>query len=181
MARPSIGRGSLDPKKVSGELFSLTYGAFVAQILKDHENVDDVNKQLEKMGYNIGVRMVEDFLCRTQSGRCQDFRDTAEKVQLAFKLFLNISPTVTGWSSTSDEFSLVFDANPVAEFVELPDNCYNLRYANILAGAVRGALEMVHIEVACWFVQDTLKGDNVTEMRVKFIRKIEDSVPPGDD
>jgi hypothetical protein len=181
MARPSIGRGSLDPKKVSGELFSLTYGAFVAQILKDHENVDDVNKQLEKMGYNIGVRMVEDFLCRTQSGRCQDFRDTAEKVQLAFKLFLNISPTVTGWSSTLDEFSLVFDANPVAEFVELPDNCYNLRYANILAGAVRGALEMVHIEVACWFVQDTLKGDNVTEMRVKFIRKIEDSVPPGDD
>ena len=83
--------------------------------------------------------------------------------------------------STSDEFSLVFDTNPVAEFVELPDNCYNLRYANILAGAVRGALEMVHIEVAVWFVQDTLKGDNVTEMRVKFVRKIEDSVPPGDD
>ena len=102
-------------------------------------------------------------------------------MQLAFKLFLNVSPTVTGWSSTSDEFSLVFDTNPVAEFVELPDNCYNLRYANILAGAVRGALEMVHIEVAVWFVQDTLKGDNVTEMRVKFVRKIEDSVPPGDD
>ena len=53
-------------------------------------------------------------------------REVAEKVQLAFKLFLNVSPTVTGWSSTSDEFSLVFDANPVAEFVELPDNCYNL-------------------------------------------------------
>ena len=50
-----------------------------------------------------------------------------------------------------------------------------------MAGAVRGALEMVHLEVACWFVQDTLKGDNVTELRVKYIRKIEDSVPPGDD
>ena len=137
--------------------------------------------QLEKMGYNIGIRLVEDFLYRTQGERCKDFREVAEKVQLAFKLFLNVSPTVTGWSSTSDEFSLVFDTNPVAEFVELPDNCYNLRYANILAGAVRGALEMVHIEVAVWFVQDTLKGDNVTEMRVKFVRKIEDSVPPGDD
>ena len=62
------GRG-LDPKKVSGELFSLTYGALVAQILKDYENVDDVNKQLEKMGYNIGVRIVEDFLARTGSGK----------------------------------------------------------------------------------------------------------------
>lgn len=179
MSRQGV-RG-VDPKKVSGELFSLTYGALVAQILKDYENVDDVNKQLEKMGYNIGIRLVEDFLCRTNSGKCNDFRETSEKIQLAFKLFLSISPTVTSWSSTSDEFSLIFDTNPVAEFVELPDNCYNLRYANILAGAIRGALEMVHIEVACWFVQDTLKGDSVTEMRIKFIRKIEDSVPPGDD
>ena len=46
---------------------------------------------------------------------------------------------------------------------------------------VRGALEMVHVEVAAWFAQDNLKGDNVTELRVKFIRKIEDTVPAGDD
>lgn len=174
-------RGLSDPKKVSGELFSLTYGALVAQILKDYENVDDVNKQLEKMGYNIGIRLVEDFLSRTNSAKCSDFRDVADKIQLGFKMFLNISPTVTGWSPTVDEFSLLFDNNPLAEFVELPDSCYNLRYSNILCGAIKGALEMVHIEVLCWFVQDTLKGDNVTELRVKFIRKIEDSVPPGDD
>jgi hypothetical protein len=47
-------------------------------------------------------------------------------------MFLNISPTVAGWNATSDEFSLIFENNPVAEFVELPDHCYNLRYANIL-------------------------------------------------
>ena len=172
---------STDPKKVSGELFILTYGGLVSTLLKDYENVDDVNKQLEKMGYNIGIRLVEDFLARTGCNKCTDFRDTAEKIQMAFKMFLNISPTVTGWNATSDEFSLIFDTNPIAEFVELPDHCYNLRYANILNGAIRGALEMVHIEVRCWFVQDTLKGDNVTELRVKFVRKIEDSVPPGDD
>ena len=45
----------------------------------------------------------------------------------------------------------------------------------------RGGLEMVHLEVAAWFAQDSLKGDNVTELRVKFIRKIEDTVPAGDD
>ena len=122
------GMRNVDTKKVSGELFSLTYGALVAQILKDYENVDDVNKQLDKMGYNIGVRLVEDFLSRTNSGKCHDFRETSEKIQLAFKLFLNIQPTVTGWSTTSDEFSLLFDTNPLGEFVELPDHCYNLRY-----------------------------------------------------
>merc|ERR1712156_1203994 len=108
-----------DPKKVSGELFALTYGGLVSTLLRDYENVDDVNKQLEKMGYNIGVRLVEDFLSRTNSGKCHDFRETSEKIQLAFKLFLNIQPTVTGWSATSDEFSLLFDANPLGEFVEL--------------------------------------------------------------
>ena len=58
-----------DTKKVSGELFSLTYGALVAQILKDYQNVEDVNKQLEKMGYNIGVRIIEDFLARTKESK----------------------------------------------------------------------------------------------------------------
>lgn len=33
----------------SGELFTLTYGSLVAQLLKDYENDDEVNKQLEKM------------------------------------------------------------------------------------------------------------------------------------
>lgn len=33
----------------SGELFALTYGALVAQLLKDYENDEEVNKQLTKM------------------------------------------------------------------------------------------------------------------------------------
>ena len=133
-----------DPKKVSGELFALTYGGLVSTLLRDYENVDDVNKQLDKMGYNIGIRLVEDFLARTGGNKCTDLRDTAEKIQLAFKMFLNISPTISGWTATTDEFSLIFDTNPLAEFVELPDNCYNLRYANILSGAIRGTIKGVY-------------------------------------
>lgn len=66
----------------NAELFTLTYGALVTRLLKDYENIDDVNKQLERMGYNIGVRIIEDFLARTSSGKCVDFRDTAEKIQV---------------------------------------------------------------------------------------------------
>ena len=33
----------------SGELFTLTYGALVSQLLKDYENDAEVNKQLDKM------------------------------------------------------------------------------------------------------------------------------------
>lgn len=51
--------------------------------MKDHENVEDVNKHLDRMGYNIGVRMVEDFLARTNAGRCYDLRETADKIQVS--------------------------------------------------------------------------------------------------
>lgn len=54
-------------------------------MLRDFENVDDVNKQLERLGYNMGVRLIEDFLARTNPGRCLDMKDTAEKVQQAFR------------------------------------------------------------------------------------------------
>lgn len=33
----------------SGELFTLTYGALVAQLVKDYETDEEINKQLDKM------------------------------------------------------------------------------------------------------------------------------------
>ena len=29
-------------------------------------------------GYNIGMRLIEDFLARTQQGRCYDLKETAD-------------------------------------------------------------------------------------------------------
>lgn len=170
-----------DPKRVSSELFTLTYGALVAQILKDYENDEDVNKQLDRMGYNMGLRLIEDFLARTGAGKCNDFRTTADKIQTAFKMYLGICPNISNWSPASDEFSLILENNPFTEFVELPEGHNNLKFCNMLAGTIRGALEMVQMEVAVWFLQDQLKGDSVTEIRIKFIRKLEDAVPAGED
>lgn len=127
----------------NSELFTLTYGALVSQLLKDYESPEDVNRQLDRMGYNIGVRIIEDFLARTSTPRCTDMRDTAEKIQSGFKMYLGVSPTVTSWSSASDEFSLLFDQNPMTEFVEIPESCLNLKYCNLLCGIIRGACEMV--------------------------------------
>ncbi|XP_055378753.1 trafficking protein particle complex subunit 3-like isoform X2 [Condylostylus longicornis] len=171
----------LDSKKVNSEFLTLTYGAFVTQMLSDYENVDDVNKQLERIGYNMGMRLIEDFLAKTSAPRCLEMRETADKIQNAFRIYLNVQPTISNWSAASDEFSLIFDTNPLTEFVELPSELNNLRYSAIICGCIRGALEMVQIEVQCWFVQDQLKGDNVTEIRVKFIRRIEDAIPAGED
>ncbi|XP_078486141.1 trafficking protein particle complex subunit 3-like [Ciona intestinalis] len=173
---------AFENKKLVGELFTLTYGALVSQLIKDYEKDDEVNKQLDKMGYNIGVRLVEDFMARSNLGKCQDLRETADVIaKVAFKMYLNITPVVTNWSLANDEFSLILENNPLAEFVELPERHSDLSYANVLCGAIRGALEMLQLEVETWFLKDALKGDTATELRVKFIKKLTDALPAGED
>jgi hypothetical protein len=39
----------------------------------------------------------------------------------------------------------------------------------------------VQLEVECRFVQDQLKGDQSTELKVKFLKKLEDALPVGED
>lgn len=60
---------------------TLTYGTIVAQLCQDYDsNYQEVNKQLEKMGYNIGMRLIEDFLAKSGVGRCANFRETADMI-----------------------------------------------------------------------------------------------------
>ena len=67
--------------KVNAELVTLTYGTIVAQLCKDYDgDYVEVNKQLDKMGYNIGMRLIEDFLAKSSTGRCANFRETAEMI-----------------------------------------------------------------------------------------------------
>jgi hypothetical protein len=65
--------------KVNAELVTLTYGTIVAQLCQDYDgDYLEVNKQLDKMGYNIGMRLIEDFLAKSNTGRCANFKETAD-------------------------------------------------------------------------------------------------------
>ncbi|BGP29608.1 hypothetical protein JCM10296v2_001347 [Rhodotorula toruloides] len=176
-------------EKINAELFTLTYGALVVQLVKDYEDYEEVNKQLDKMGYNIGVRLIEDFLARTGLARCRDFSEVGETMaKVAFRSFLSITPTLIHHpaqppSQPQPAFSLVFDENPLTDFVELPEEAVEggLVYAKILEGVIRGAMEMVQTSVEAKIVLDALRGDEKTELRVTLIRHLEEEMPPGDD
>lgn len=78
----------------------------------------------------------------------------------------------------------MFEENPLADFVELPDDGQaqdQLWFSNILCGVLRGALEMVQVQVEAHFVSDVLRGNETTEMRITLVRYIDDELPPEDD
>jgi hypothetical protein len=67
--------------KVNAELVTLTYGTIVKQLCDDYESdYVEVNRQLDKMGYNIGQRLIEDYFAKSGAAACSNFRDTAEAI-----------------------------------------------------------------------------------------------------
>ena len=87
---------------------------------------------------------MDEFLARSGITKCGDFKETVDVItKLAFKLFLGFSPSVTNWSSDGKECCLVFEDNPLVEFVELDESTKSLSYCQIYCGIIRGALEMV--------------------------------------
>ncbi|CDO94963.1 unnamed protein product [Kluyveromyces dobzhanskii CBS 2104] len=170
--------------KINAELFTLTYGSIVSQLCQDYQrDFKKVNDQLFSMGYNIGIRLIEDFLARTAIPRCDNFVTTSEVIsKCAFKIFLNITPAVTNWSTTKNSFSLIFNENPLSDFVELPmDASKELWYSNILCGVLKGALEMVQLDCDVYFVCDVLRGNPQTELKVKLNKILKDEMPAGED
>jgi trafficking protein particle complex subunit 3 len=92
-------------------LLALTYGAFVTKLLKEnqHRPVDEVNTLLEKMGYNIGTRIVDEFFAKSPPNRglCRTFKETVEVVaREGLKIFLGIQGEVNPISPT------IHHANP---------------------------------------------------------------------
>jgi len=154
--------------KMNAEVLTLTYGTLVTTLCRDltlphtaqQTDYRAVNAELDRMGYNVGLRLIEEFLAKSNTGHCANFREVAEMIsKVGFKMFLNVTPDIKNWQGppAGDEkaqgqggkpqaFTLVLEENPLAEFVELPDDGRaqdELWYSNILCGVIRGALEMV--------------------------------------
>ncbi|KAF7838063.1 trafficking protein particle complex subunit 3-like [Senna tora] len=89
----------------NAELFTLTYGAIVRQLLTDLEEVDEVNKQLDQMDYNIGIRFIDEFLAKSNVSRCIDFKETAEVIAKILPPFSALFKGKTSACSISKMFS----------------------------------------------------------------------------
>jgi hypothetical protein len=180
--------------KANAELFALTYGSLVTELVRDYEDPIEVNAQLERIGHSIGVRCVDEFLSKADIAglgshvMCSNLRDTAETIaKIGFRMFLGIQAEVGNYSADQKSFSIYIQENPLATFVELPpgdetsgsDDLRKLKYSNLYCGVIRGALEQVNLKVECSIIRDTLKGDELNEIRVELKEVLSDGA--GDD
>mmetsp|Transcript_110805 Transcript_110805/g.220391 ORF Transcript_110805/g.220391 Transcript_110805/m.220391 type:complete len:191 (+) Transcript_110805:57-629(+) len=170
-------------EKVNSDVLALTYGSLVTQLLRDYEDIDAVNAQLEKMGYNIGLRIVDEFLAKSGVGACQDFRETCEVVgKVGLRMFLGVTADIVQWNRELTACSLVLLDNPLAEYVELPASFTGkLWYSNLICGVIRGALEQLLLRVECRFQKDTLSGDEHNLLRIELKEVMQEDYGDADD
>merc|ERR1719265_3112505 len=115
----------------------------------------------------MGQRMVDEFLAKSGiSQKCASFKETCEVIaKVGFKMFLGVPADVSNWNADNTECSLTIGDNPLTEFVELPESLRSLWYTNILGGIIRGALDMLNVQVKTQLKRCTLRGDDLTELR----------------
>lgn len=158
-----------DMPKINAELFTLTYGSLVNQILNDGSTVAETNQILDKMGYNIGTRLIDEFLAKSGVKDCNNLKQTAESIaKVGFRMFLGVQATIVGWNDDNTAFNIQVGENPITSFVELPIKYKDLKYSNIICGVIRGALEMVQVSVRCTCTRDMTIGDVVNEFRIEY-------------
>jgi len=66
-------------------------------------------------GYNIGIRLVDEFCAKSRIVRCKTFRDTIETIAKdGFKMFLGINGVVENWGNDNQSCTIRLPDNPLA-------------------------------------------------------------------
>jgi hypothetical protein len=182
--------------KANAELFALTYGALVSELVRDLESADEIQQQLDTMGHSIGIRCIEELLAKlmmenstaSSVSSSPNFVESAELVKLTFRMFLGVvAETAPVADKPEAAYTCTFADNPLALFVELPapddgdsgplsgtgtgaggSNGNRLEYSQLLCGIMRGVLEMLQFDVTCRMTASTLFGDDTNTMLVEL-------------
>ena len=163
----------LETKNIKVELLTFMYGTLLVRLTKDIKDINELNKKIELIGYDIGKRLVDDLI--------DDFQrvDQSDQNKLMEKLICQLAQHYLGIIGNynqvgENEFHLKFNQNPISLYVELPESLEGLCYSNIICGIMRGMLEITGFEVKCEFIKDKMKGDDINDNKITLVKYIEE-------
>eukprot|EP01055_Gregarina_sp_Pseudo9_P000826 Gregarina_sp_Pseudo_9__825@NODE_1528_length_1523_cov_83_560647_g1416_i0_p1_GENE_NODE_1528_length_1523_cov_83_560647_g1416_i0NODE_1528_length_1523_cov_83_560647_g1416_i0_p1_ORF_typecomplete_len199_score30_85TRAPP/PF04051_16/4e32DUF3583/PF12126_8/0_21_NODE_1528_length_1523_cov_83_560647_g1416_i09251491 len=163
-------------EKTNSELLALIYGSLITQLLKDIDDVGAVNEALDRLGYDIGIRLIEEFLAKTQITHCENFEETCNVIaKVGFKIFLGVEAEVIRTESQGAICYIKLETNPLNEFVELPPSLENLEYGGFICGVIRGALEQLQMRVRITITQNTLRNDDFDEFKLELVELLKET------
>lgn len=157
-------------EKVNAELLSITYGSLVSELLRIKGDSSNIQADIERIGHNIGVRLVDEFLAKSSSQPCQSFRDVMESLsKVGMKMFLGVDADLVELGPKS--FMITFAENPLNDFVELPRELKEtgFSYSILYCGIIKGALDQLHMKVDCRFCKDVLRGDDTNAIQIDLV------------
>jgi hypothetical protein len=166
--------------KANAELFALTYGALVSELLRDLEKPSIVQEELERMGVSMGLRAMEEFLAKnTVAPTHRVFGEaTVEAIVVALKMFLGMNSEAR-WKEQGKSFTIQFVDNPFTIFVEPPEEYMDLEYNQLLCGMCKGMLDVLQLDCSAAISKSILKDDETYELTIELNHVLQEGA--GDD
>ena len=162
------------------EFSALVYGSFVASMLELTEDVEEVNKKLDEIGYRIGLRLAHDFGKDSSLERI----DNADKVinDVIVRKWSTLSGSKTPVQVTKEEdnkYVLAFAPSVFTQNVQIPELYKGVQFTGMLPGALRGIFEIFHWRVTAKLLEP---GEKIgTKVQIEILEEIPIAVPKTDD
>ncbi|MCQ2816567.1 MAG: hypothetical protein MJ252_04785 [archaeon] len=161
-------------RRKTSELISFLYGGLIVRLYKDLEDPEEINKKIEEIGFNMGQRLIDDVL--VNMGKLEEVPKSNFVDKIIGQIFSNFLgiPEFNFNQTKENEYDIVFKTNPLNLYVELPEKLKPLWYSNIICGILRGAFNIIYVEVETKYEKDTLKGDDVNLIKFSIKQYLEE-------
>jgi hypothetical protein len=182
MNRQKLDLTLYDKTMQSIDVVSFLYGSLIIRLVKDFNNdFNQINKQTEQIGYNIGLRLINDIIASQIERNLDSSNPNLLSTLLTCTLSNFLGLTGELKKVNEKEFHYLFSENSLALYVEIPENLKGLIYTNIINGVLRGVCEIANFKIESKFIKDKLNGDDINEIQINLIEIIEERFVDDED
>lgn len=176
-------------REYSVDFSALIYGSLVNSLLEMTEDVNEVNKKLEEIGYRIGLRLAHEFAREKNLERVESPEKLISDVLI--KNWPNIAGKNASCKSNSqgdNTFIMTFQPSIFTEYVTIPELYNGIQYTAMLPGVLKGIFEIFHYEAEVSLLtsqepasQAPTTQKKPTDVKIVITKAIPVAVPKDED